>query len=181
MNRSLANKSINLAFDVFDSKSIESVIAELEEYKSHLSDMMERFVKELCEAGLAVAQRALDDGRGDSPKGKGHAELSISDPTKQGSAVEMRINFSGDSILFIEFGAGIYFNNGNANPKAAEFGMGVGTYPGQKFAINPGYWWYKGEDDKLHFSRGTEAAMPMYKASLEVMRKAEQIAKRTFW
>lgn len=181
MNRSLATKSINLSVDIFDKGAVDGLIAALEEYKSYLHDMMERFVKELCQAGLEVAQQALAEGQGDSPKGEGYAELSVTDPQKEGSKVDIRINFTGNSVTFIEFGAGIFYNNGKSNPKAAEFGMGVGTYPNQRYAINPGYWWYKGEDGKLHFSRGTEAAMPMYKASLEVMRVAETIAKRTFW
>ena len=181
MNRSLATKHINLTMDVLDKNSIMDVIAALEEYRSYLSDMVERFVKELTEAGLSVAKQALAEGQGGDGKDESRVRFEISNPAKAGNSVTMEIVFSGTDCLFWEFGAGIYYNNGNANPKAAEFGMGVGTYPNQKFAINPGYWWYKGNDDKLHFSRGTEAAMPMYKASVEIIQKVDQIAKRTFW
>lgn len=166
--------------DVFDSSSIESVIAALEEYRRYIPDMLMRYVRELADAGYKVAIQAVKDGQGDSTE----YNLYIEEPKMVGNAAIIEIKFDGKDCLFIEFGAGIYYNNGNAHPKAGEFGMGVGTYPNQKYAINPGYWyWYEGEGDAkvAHFSRGTEAAMPMYKASLEVIREAERIAKRTFW
>ena len=57
--------------------------------------------------------------------------------------------------------------------------MGVGSFPGQTHALND-YWWYRDKDGRLRFSQGTEAAMPMYKASVEIISQIELIAREVF-
>jgi hypothetical protein len=91
------------------------------------------------------------------------------------------LTVSSESILFWEFGSGIRFNSGTKHPKADEFGMGPGTYPGQTHVPDPGYWYYypKGSDNAVR-SEGTQATMPMYKASMEMISKIHQIAKEVF-
>ena len=42
-----------------------------------------------------------------------------------------------------------------STPKAREYGMGVGSFPGQTHALND-YWWYRDKDGRLRFSQGTE-------------------------
>ena len=82
------------------------------------------------------------------------------------------------TILAIEFGAGIHYNP-IPNPKTADLGFGVGTFPGQMHAFEDG-WYYLGEDDKWHYSHGVKATMPMYKASAEIISRYKQIAAEVF-
>jgi hypothetical protein len=80
-----------------------------------------------------------------------------------------------------EFGAGAFHNSENVHPKAAELGMGVGTYnPASKNAMRDG-WFYKDKSGEWHYSHGTEATMPLFNASLEMIKKAETIIKGAFW
>ena len=78
-----------------------------------------------------------------------------------------------------EFGAGIFYNNGNINPKASEMGMGVGTFPNQKHALDD-YWWYRDNDGEFHISYGTKATMPMFNASKTIIEQIDTIAREVF-
>ena len=82
-------------------------------------------------------------------------------------------------MLLIEFGAGIRYNP-LPNPKAGEYGMGVGTYPGQMHAFDPAGWYYWGEDEKWHHSYGIKATMPMYNAAKIIQERVVQIAREVF-
>ena len=90
--------------DVFDSSSIESVIAALEEYRRYIPDMLMRYVRELADAGYKVAIQAVKGGQGDSTE----YNLYIEEPKMVGNAAIIEIKFDGKDCLFIEFGAGIY-------------------------------------------------------------------------
>lgn len=170
------NKLISMSLN---AKSIDNVINKLKSYKSELLNVKTAlFVERLAEEGIQVAKKVFNsDGEGDSDR---NADVRFLFTSKSGETVEGRLVASGTDVLFWEFGAGIYYNSGKVHPKAAENGMGVGTYPGQTHAIEPGYWWYKGDDDRLHFSVGTEATMPMYKAWLEMQSSIRKVAKEVF-
>ena len=174
--------SINLS----KQSTIEQAIKELEAYRDSLIDKNAMFVRRLQEIGVNAAEMALAKGQGDSDK---DVRFSVVMNTAEGEVEGQIIITSTPKVdkdgrvfyphLAWEFGAGIYYNNGNANPKAKEFGMGVGTFPDQKYALYD-QWWYKDENDILHLSKGTEAAMPMYKASVEIISQIEQIAREVF-
>lgn len=166
---------MNIEMDL-SVKSVEKAIKQLEQYKKELIKKNNLFVERLAEAGVLVIDKNMRIGIGDSER----AHSTTIQVTSVGNTVEGKLILEGEDILFWEFGAGIHFNAGEGNPKAKEFGMGPGTYPGQTQAIIPGYWFYYDEDGNKHFSRGTEATMPMYKASLEIIEKVNQIAREVF-
>ena len=158
--------------------SIERAIKELEQYKRDLNRKTELFVEELARIGVNIAMMTLaTKGSGDSPRG---ADFAV-EINNDGEAVKGMITVSSSSILMWEFGAGIKFNGMTSpNPKADEFGMGPGTYPGQTHVPDPGYWFYYDENGNSHYSVGTEATMPMYSASLEMIDNIYRIAKEVF-
>ena len=169
-----------------NSKSITDAIAELEKYRDSLTRKNEVFIKRLAEIGVTAAENRLATGEGDTDR---NARFSMLFRTTEG-IVEGQIIISStpkvDELgrkfyphLAWEFGAGIYYNNGNANPKASEFGMGVGTFPRQEHALDD-YWWYRDDDGTLHLSKGTQATMPMYNASKEIIQQIETIAREVF-
>ena len=106
------------------------------------------------------------------------------DPKEWESDNCMVIKMSGDKTLFVEFGAGIAFSS-PPNPKAAEMGYGLGTYPSKHPELRNAYreegWWYTDKDtgDSKH-SRGNAPYMPMYKASVEIKKQVRSIAKEVF-
>jgi hypothetical protein len=86
---------------------------------------------------------------------------------------------SGKDALFIEFGAGIYYN-GSDPPHAQEFRYGVGTYnPASDNAFNPDGWYYWTGTERKH-SYGTEGTYPMYHAAETARNNAIKNAIEVF-
>jgi hypothetical protein len=155
--------------------SIKNGIKELQQYKRWIVEKEAELLSRLASLGATVASiefsRAIYNGSKD-------VSVRVDDT---GSVAV--IYAEGESVAFIEFGAGIYYNNGNAHPYAAEFGYGVGTYPSEhppNRAIHPGYWWYKGADGAKHLSLGTQASMPIYYASEHMRNNAVARAVEVF-
>ena len=165
--------------------TIEQAIKGLEEYRDSLLNKNALFIKRLQEIGVDAAELALANAKGDSDDVRFSVILNTTEGVVEGQIIITSTpHVDKDGRVFYphlawEFGAGIYYNNGNANPKAHEFGMGVGTFPDQKYALYD-QWWYKDENGILHLSKGTEAAMPMYKASVEIITQIERIAREVF-
>jgi hypothetical protein len=164
--------------------SIKNAIQELEEYRKDVIEKCKLLTKRLAECGEKVAVEKVSE----SPLGR-TVKLRIDcEPEKMGckavliatgKTIESEEREPFYTLLAIEFGAGIYYNRGNENPKANELGFGVGTYPGQIHAFEDG-WYYLGNDDKWHYTHGVKATMPMYSASLEIIQKYREIAKEVF-
>ena len=85
-----------------------------------------------------------------------------------------------NTLLAIEFGAGIYYNRGNENPKADDLGFGVGTFPGQIHAFEDFWYYWDEKSQSWKATRGVKATMPMYSATIEIVKKAREIAKVVF-
>lgn len=160
------------------TKSIQKAVHDIETYRVHLPFKCRLFIDRLAnEVGIPIVNTNIASSRGDSNKSSNVYFVWTETPI----GAYGKLVAENEDILFIEFGAGIHYNNGNAHPQASEFGYGVGTYPGQKNAINPGYWWYKDDDGGApHLSFGTEATMPMYKAYIEMVTRVVDIAKEVF-
>lgn len=162
--------------------SLENAITELEEYRKSITDKLDAFITALLSVGISEAKSRLASTIGDSTS----ASIGSSIPVKTGNKIVATIFLIGKDALFIEFGAGIYYNNGNAHPDAAQFGYGVGTYPSKNppnKAINPGYWyWYEdtGNGKVAHLSLGTKASMPIFFASETMRNQAIQKAIEVF-
>lgn len=164
-----------------DQTSLDKAMKELTDYKNSINDKLRQLVTLLLQDGIEVAKASLASTVGDSDVAGTVADGFIVDSS--GDIVKAIVFLSGKDVLFIEFGAGIYYNNGNAHPKASALGYGVGTYPSEhppNRAINPGYWWYKGDDDAKHLSLGTMASMPMYHAAENMRNKAIMRAMEVF-
>lgn len=170
------------------TSEINKAIAQLKQYKTNLIQKNERFVKALGDLGIQVAKTQLGSGQGDAERlGGNNLELQI---TQTGIVIGAKLMLTSQPHtdekgrvfyphLAWEFGAGIYYNNGNHNPKAGELGFGVGTFPNQTHAFDQ-EWWYKGDDGQLHLSKGTEATMPMYTAAIEMYDQVQRIAREIF-
>lgn len=93
----------------------------------------------------------------------------------------------GQEAIFVEFGAGVYFNGGvgsSPHPKGAELGYTIGSYPTEsKSGINQGrydVWGFKNEDGEIRLTRGTKAQMPMYNAMKTIVSEIDSIARVVF-
>ena len=169
---------MNLKLDL-SVHDFEKAIAEIEKYQNSLSDKIAVLVDKLCRCGIVVAKIKVIASQGDSTV----ARVVYDPPKLDGDIVSATISLEGKDAVFIEFGAGIYYNNGNAHPMASTFGFGVGTYPSEhppNRAINPGYWWYSDQNKNKHLSVGTEATMPLYNAAENIRNNLIQTAIEEF-
>lgn len=166
------------------SKSIFKAAEQLRQYNKDLESKNEEFVRRLSELGKEVALSAVSE----SPLGKVVTVTTNIEQAEAGCKAVVvatgRTVTSSDGrefnlLLAIEFGAGIRYNK-SENPNAADFGMGVGTFPDQKHAFDEEGWYYLGDDDKWHHSYGVKATMPMYRASSEIIQNIRNIAVEVF-
>lgn len=178
-----------IKIDSLSTSEIEKAIRALFIYKLNLTQKNQRFVKELGNLGIQVANVQLGMGEGDTERlGSGNLSLRMTSTGKVcGAKLILTSQPHTDEKgrvfyphLAWEFGAGIYYNRGKQVPKAGELGFGVGTFPGQTHAFND-TWVYKDEaSGKFKTSRGTEATMPMYTASIEMYDQLLRIAREVF-
>lgn len=178
----MAKRTINI--NLFDSKSIQNAIKQIEQYRDDLPKKCQEICRRLSEIGEQTALVAISE----SPQGKAVTLRMDIEPSKTGCKAMLigtgktvtddkgRIY---NLLLGIEFGSGIRLNP-TANPLASEFGMGVGTFPGQKHALEPGGWMYLDKDGNWKHSYGVKATMPFYKAMTEIQRNVNDVVKDVF-
>lgn len=178
----MANRKFK--FDIFDQKSISNVIKQLYEYRGEINKKCEEVCRRLSDIGIETATQAINEGNFSTVV---TLKANI-DPTTIGCnailiATGREVTLDDGrvfNLLFaIEFGAGIKYNP-TSNPKSAEFGFGVGTFPGQKHALDPNGWNYLGDDGEWHHSYGIRATMPMYKAAEEIRKNINNIVNDVF-
>ena len=165
------NIEINLS-----KSSIKDAIRKLEAYRDGVVDKNEEFVRRLAKLGEPVVESNIARARGDANP---HHKTEIKTISKTDKSTSCVLLLEGEEILFFEFGAGIYYNEVDA-PHAKQFGYGVGTYPNQTHAFDEDGWWYRDDDNVLHHSYGTEATMPMLKASHEIIANIRRIAREVY-
>ena len=174
-------KKINVQLSV---SSINQAIQEVQQYKTELNRKVTFLCRRLSDLGQITAVKYA----GQSPLGNTvKITTNISSTAAGCKAVVVAVGqtkiSSGyepvNTLLLIEFGAGIRYNP-LPNPKAGEYGMGVGTYPGQMHAFDPAGLYYWGEDEKWHHSYGVKATMPMYNAAKTIQERVVQIAREVF-
>lgn len=163
-------------------EGINQIIEGLRAYQSSLKQATDLFAKRLGEEGFDVAQIYIAQATETADKDKPIGTLDIITDTN-GFIASVRLRFSGEQVLFVEFGAGYFYNtNMEVQSWADQFGMGVGTFPHQKHANDENGWSYFGNDDRWHHTMGTEGTAPMYHASQAVRQKdlVVRIAKEVF-
>ena len=167
------------------SNGVEALKRQLLHYKDSLPVKCEKLVSRLLQSGVSVSQTKISE----SPLGKYvtvTTDVSADNMGCKGillakGTVKEQEGYAPFSILLaIEFGAGVHFNP-TPNPLSAEMGYGVGTFPGQVHAMEPGGWYFWSEEKQqwIH-SYGVKATMPMYSADMEIIQNVVKEAKEVF-
>ena len=178
----MARKTIKV--DIFDPKSIQECIKQIEAYRDDLPRKCQEICRRLCEIGQQTALVAINE----SPQGKAVTLRMDIDPSKTGCKAMLigtGKTVTDDkgrtfNVLFgIEFGSGIKYNT-TANPLASEFGMGVGTFLDQVHAFDRDGWMYLDKNGNWKHSYGIKATMPMYKAMVEIRRNLDTVIREVF-
>ena len=158
----------------YSVNNIDGLIKCLEDYSKSIETKGELFVRRLAEIGLPVIDATVASTKGDADTGYNKSYIEVEGNTA-------RLIFEGNDVLFIEFGAGVHYNGEagkSPHPKGAEFGYTIGSY-GEGHGKQDS-WFYRDETGSLWRSFGTEASMPMYKASMEIVTNIRRIANEVF-
>lgn len=168
--------------NIFDYADVAWNVHRLNDYLAEFKDKADEVCKRLAELGCTRAKldfsNAIYDGEND-------VEVNIK-PIDNGYAVVA----SGNAVMFIEFGAGVYYNGSGSYPGELEPGVvGIGEY-GQGRGKNN--WWYysgplgngTGEPSTkvpgLNITHGNPPAAAMYHAKREVQDAKDRIANEVF-
>ena len=156
-----------IVIDGLSHKNISSAIREVRKYQAWVAKKEAELRLRLASLGATVASiqfaRAIYNGTND-------VSVRVDDT---GSVAV--IYAEGESVAFIEFGAGITYGSGH--PQADELGMGPGTYPeGKGHWDNPRGWWYAHGEHTY----GNPPAMAMYSAVQAMTEEVTKIAREVF-
>jgi hypothetical protein len=178
--------SRHIEIDVFDPGSINAAIAQLDDYarwiqvkadelRERLGDMIRDKAQPVFNASVADNVFRVVDGSLVDETEFGNVEVYVI------SSQDLTVVFAdGEDAVFMEFGAGVYYNGAvgsSPNPLGANLGLTIGSY-GPNGAKET--WGYYGEDGELHLTHGTPASMPLYRAVQSVRQDIVQIAKEVF-
>ena len=166
-----------ISIDLFDGKSLDNAIKQIQEYQRTLNDKCEMFVRRLAEVGIPIIDQNIASSSGDSDKGH-NTYIKIN---SFGSYSQARLIVEGKDLLFIEFGAGVHYNGnlgGSPHPKGKEMEYTIGSY-GKGQGKND-FWFYYADSGEAVMSHGTQATMPVYKAGAEIRRQILKIAREVF-
>ena len=172
------NKVINVKLT---ASGIEAAIRELRKYERRLYRksvvLRERVSYFIAKDASAVFNAAVagDDLREGTITG--NVQVSVE---QKGNNVTLIIA-DGKDAVFMEFGAGVYFNGpvgSSPNPLGTEMGFTIGSYSTHK--PDKEIWGYKGEDGEIHLTHGTPASMPLYRAVQRVWKDIDRIAQEVF-
>ena len=150
--------------------SIENAIQQLESYRDGLNRKAQMLCEQLASMGAMYAEWNFSGVlyAGDIDY---HVEVE-----ERGENV-YAIKASGRTVMLLEFGAGV--RHGYGHPLASEFGMGPGTYPGQKHAFDPNGWWFRQGGTKIH-TYGNAPGMAMYNAAKDLRSEILKVAQEVF-
>lgn len=171
-----------ISFGLSESE-ISRALKELAEYKQEILRKTELLREKVAErladearsgfSGAVVDEQILKGGSA-SPK---YAQVKVSVDNRGSVTVVVA---KGEDAVWVEFGAGVYFNGSpgsSPHPRGAELGMTIGGF-GKGNGKKETWGFY--EDGELKLSRGTPARMPMSRAVTTVCNDIQEIAKEVF-
>lgn len=163
-----------------NARSINAAIKEIEAYRNKLGQIRENICRNLAQIGMQEASVRFASAHYD---GVNDSSVTI-EPMING----YKIVASGNSIAFIEFGAGVHYNAGSSYPLPKPSGIvGIGEY-GKKQGKKD-KWQYKGDpgtdgvvsqDGRVVTTHGNPAQMPMYHALTAMQDEVERTVREAF-
>ena len=172
--------SRTITIDIFNPASIDAAVKDIRDYadwvKRKTDELRERVAYFIAKDASAVFNTAVADDL----IGEGAVIGSVNVVVEDNGNMTLVIA-NGEDAVFMEFGAGVYYNGGvgsSPNPLGAVLGYTIGSYGKGNGAKS--VWGFKGEDGTLHLTHGVPASMPLYRALQSVVNDIEQIAREVF-
>ena len=161
---------MKVTIDVLDPKSIDKAIQQLNDY----ADGLDVKSKTLCERLASMGATNVSFGFSRLFY-TGPVDIEVS--VQELGGERYAILASGETVLIAEFGAGVTYGDGH--PLNTEFGMGPGTYPGQKHAMDPKGWYLPKAKGGGH-TYGNPPTMAMYNTGKDLRREILRVAQEVF-
>lgn len=169
--------SISLSDD-----GINNAIAALTQYKNKLDSKVNLFRQRISEyiasdASHYYSQSYLNikEGLRGTPT---QADVYVTVEDRDNMTV---IIADGEDAVFVEFGAGVYANGAvgtSPSPWSISNALTIGSYGNGNGAKTT--WAFRNEAGELELTHGTQATMPMYRATQLVLQDLEMIAGEVF-
>ena len=193
-----------------DAASVGQAVSELKKYRTEFEEKCKRFRELIAERVAWSAARGFSSALADdtflrvpqraagNATAKAHVagipfrvtKNSMPEPPRNGSRVSVSVTHQGEysivfaegeEALFIEYGAGVYYNTApgtSPHPWGQQMGYTIGSYGngnGKKSA-----WGFYDKNGDILITHGTPAAMPMYRGVSEAIRAIDEIAREVF-
>lgn len=162
-----------------DSHSVAQALAAVKRYEQDAKRKAEELRKLIAQNIAWSASEGFTTALSDDLVGEEAGPPDVSVTVDERGDVSVVIA-SGQDAVFVEFGAGVYHNGGvgtSPHPKGQELGLTIGSYGKGQGARNV---WGFYDGSGLHRSRGTPAAMPMYRGLEEAARTITELAREVF-
>ena len=164
----MAKRVINVRLN---TTSIREAIEEVQAYKAWVERKTQELTFRLAELGASEASVRFAGAQYDSAN---DAYVHV-EPIGNG----YKIIAEGESVFFIEFGAGVYYNGSEPYPEPRPAGVvGIGEYGQGKGKQKA--WGFYDDSGELVITHGTPAAMPMLHAGRVMQQDMERIAREVF-
>ena len=164
-----------------DPSSFLKAAKKVRAYENRVASNNREFLKDLALEGIMEASARLGDEYVAPDYVK--PQLSTLNPHvmngKSKGDMSITLRLQGKQAVFVEFGAGIFYNGGKGmigdspHPYGVELGFTIGDY-GLHLGRNE-TWSYGG-----HVTHGTPAAMPLYHAGVKIKQNARILALAHF-
>lgn len=164
-----------------DPSSFLKAAKKVRAYENRVVSNNREFLKDLALEGIMEASARLGDEYVAPDYVK--PQLSTLNPHvmngKSKGDMSITLRLQGKQAVFVEFGAGIFYNGGKGmigdspHPYGVELGFTIGDY-GSHLGRNE-TWTYAG-----HVTHGTPAAMPLYHAGVKIKQNARILALAHF-
>lgn len=168
-----------ITVDALSADSMTKAADRVRKYARAIANKNRQYVKELTDVGMMTIEQNLNGQTDPGAEMPQHNHPHVLSGSKDGE-VKATLKLTGKNVLFVEFGAGIHYNTPagtSPHPLGEQLGYTIGSYGYGNGAKE--YWVYI-KDGKRYYSMGTEATMPMWKASQEMRRQAKAKAKSSF-
>lgn len=161
-----------------NDESIAAAIKEVETYENDLPKKAEKIRLEVADRLAKLCEVGFNGAAYDYVLNEGARVPNVEVTTKTDGKITLVIA-SGKEAVFVEFGAGVYFNPTDApHPGRGQGIVAIGEY-GHGYGKRK-VWGYYDEAGSLHLTHGTPASMPMYYSALEVAKMVPEIAREVF-
>lgn len=159
----------NISINLGDSRSLDAAIKQLTRLKQDIPKTVDKVCRDTATRGAVKAESSYRRAAYD-----GNKLISVTvEPIKNGYAVIA----GGESVLFVEFGAGVRYADNPAHPN--NFGYRPGTYPGKGHWDDPRGWWIPVEHGGGH-TYGNPASMTMYETAKSMRKQLHKKLKEAF-